>query len=426
MVVAEPRRLNKRAFFKSCGYEPHAGQLDIHLSGASRRVVACGVRWGKTLCAAMEGLCAAMEPKQNSVGWVVAPTYDLCDRVFRQIVIVVAEHLRHRIISMREHERRLVLYNMAGGISEIRGKSADNPVSLLGEGLDWVIIDEAARLKPHIWQSHISQRLIDRRGWALLISTPKGKGYFYDLHRRGLGSDPSYASWNQPSRLNPLLDESLIEAERTRLPERVFRQEFEAEFLEGAGQVFRHVRESATGSWQDPVSRTRYYGGLDLAKVEDYTVLTIVNKRREVVFVDRFNKLDWGLQTARIQAATSRYNRALTYVDSTGIGEPIHDGLRKAGCSVRPYVFTQRSKAALVDNLSIMLEQRMVTLPRPELWPEGIDELEAFEYAVTDSGNVRTGAPAGLHDDCVVSLALAVWALRPELGMRFGRTVGWW
>lgn len=27
-----------------------------------RRVVACGVRWGKTLCAAMEGLAAAMEP----------------------------------------------------------------------------------------------------------------------------------------------------------------------------------------------------------------------------------------------------------------------------------------------------------------------------------------------------------------------------
>ena len=70
-------------------------------------------------------------------------------------------------------------------MSEVRGKTADNPVSLLGEGLDWLIVDEAARMKPMIWESHLSQRLIDKRGWALLISTPRGKGWFFDLFRRG-------------------------------------------------------------------------------------------------------------------------------------------------------------------------------------------------------------------------------------------------
>src|SRR5262249_44027890 len=159
-----------------------------------------------------------------------------------------------------------------------------NPVSLLGEGLDWVIIDEAARLKPSIWEGHLSQRLIDKRGWALLISTPRGKGYFYDLFRRGQGQDPDYQSWNYPSRTNPHLDEALIEEERQRLPERVFRQEYEAEFLEGAGAVFRNVRECATGQWREPNLKEYYFAGLDLAKVEDFTVLVIVNRRREVVF----------------------------------------------------------------------------------------------------------------------------------------------
>ncbi len=74
----------------------------------------------------------------------------------------------------------------------------------------------------------------------------------------------------------------------------------------------------------------------------------------------------------------------------------------------------QASKAALVNNLSLMFEQRQIVLPRPELWPEGIDELEAFEYSVTDSGNVRTSAPSGIHDDCVIALALAVWQLQPK------------
>ena len=52
---------------------------------------------------------------------------------------------------------------------------------------------------------------------------------------------------------------------------------------------------------------------------------------------------------------------------------------------------------------------------RPEIWPEGIDELEGFEYSVSDAGNVRTGAPGSMHDDCVIALALAAWA---------GRTAG--
>lgn len=405
------KRLSKRALFRHLGYEPHPGQLEVHLSRAPRRVVACGVRWGKTWAAAMEALAAAMQPCERSMGWVVAPTYDLCERVFGQIVIVVASHLRHRIVSLKEHERRLVLRNMGGGLSEIRGKSADNPVSLLGEGLDWVVIDEASRLKPSIWQSHLSQRLIDKQGWALLISTPRGKGWLYDLWLRGRGRDPEYASWNLPSWSNPLLDKEAIEAERARLPERVFRQEYGAEFLEGSGAVFRNVRECAIGFWQGPISGRSYYGGLDLAKVQDFTVLVIVSRDRQVVFADRFNRLDWSFQLTRIHTIAERFENARLLVDSTGAGEPIYEALRHAGCAVDPYSLTLRSKAALVDNLAMMLEKREIILPRPDIWPEGIDELESFEYSVTDAGNVRTAAASG-HDDCVVALALAAWQVR--------------
>jgi hypothetical protein len=408
------RGLNRRAFFRDLHYEPHPGQWQVHESQASRRVVACGVRWGKTVCAAMEGLAAAMSPSDRSIGWVVAPTYDLADRVFREIQLIAVQHLRHRIVAMRDSERRLILRNMAGGTSEVRAKSADNPVSLLGEGLDWLIVDEAARLKPSIWQSHLSQRLIDKKGWALLISTPRGKGYFFDLWKRGQDRDDAYASWNQPSWNNPLLDKAVIDAERARLPERVFRQEYGAEFLEGSGAVFRYVREAATGSWLAPEPHRTYKAGLDLAKVEDYTVLAIMNPDRQLVAVDRFHRQDWAVQVQRIKATTDRFNRARMYCDSTGAGEPIYESLLQANCRVDPYPFTQASKAALINNLALLLEQRKIVLPRPELWPEGIDELESFEYAVTEQGNVRTGAPSGSHDDCVIALALAAWHYRPD------------
>lgn len=408
------RRLDRRAFFEDLGYKPHEGQWLIHESTAPRRVVACGVRWGKTVCAAMEGLAAAMEPAERSVGWVCAPTYDLADRVFREMQLMIMEKLPHRVISMRESDRRILLRNLAGGRSEIRAKSADNPVSLLGEGLDWLIVDEASRLKPSIWQAHLSQRLIDKRGWALLISTPKGKGYFYDLWRRGAGDDEAYAAWNNPSWTNPMLDAALIESERSRLPERVFLQEFGAEFIEGAGAVFRNVREAARGTRKRPKPELIHYAGLDLARIEDYTVLIILNEHGRVVYWDRFHRVDWEIQVQRIAYLTQCYDVRSMWVDTTGKGEPVFERLRLAGCPAEPYTFTQRSKAALVNNLSMLLEKGALMLPRVDVWPELIEELEAFEYSVSEAGNVRTSAPSGMHDDCVVALALASWALRPR------------
>jgi hypothetical protein len=324
------------------------------------------------------------------------------------------QHLRHRIAIMRDSERRIVIRNMAGGLSEIRAKTADNPISLLGEGLDWLIVDEASRLKPVIWQSHLSQRLIDKQGWALLISTPRGKGYFFDLFQRGQGKDPDYKSWNYASWTNPHLDAAVIEAERARLPERVFLQEYGAQFIEGSGSVFRYVRECATGEWQHPKPDGRYYAGLDLAKVEDFSVLVIIDSDCRVVFVDRFHRVDWAVQIQRVRASCKRYNGAHPFVDSTGAGEPVLESLRLAGVWCEPYALTATSKAALVNNLSMLLEQRKLILPRPELWPEGIDEMEAFEYSMSDAGNTRTGAPSGMHDDCVIALALAAWHKRPQ------------
>jgi hypothetical protein len=416
MLTATRPRLafQKATFFRDLGYEPHPGQWEVHNSSAPRRILASGVRWGKSRCAAAEALAAAMAPAERSVGWVVAPTYDLADRVFREIQVAALKGLRHRLVVMKEAERRILLRNMAGGVSEVRAKSADNPVSLLGEGLEWVIVDEASRLKPAIWQSHLSQRLIDKKGWALLISTPRGKGYFHDLYLRGQGRDPDYKSWNYPSWTNPLLEPSVIEEERSRVPERVFRQEYAAEFLEGAGQVFRNVRECATGEWREPSPEETYVAGLDLAKVEDFTVLVVMNHRRELVFADRFHKLDWAIQVGRIKAALDRY-KCLVLVDTTGTGEPVYESLRAAGVCAEAYPFTAKSKAALVDNLSILFESRRITLPRPELAPELIDELEAFEFSVTEAGHVRTSAPSGMHDDLVIALGLAAWNA-PKLG----------
>lgn len=225
-------KLDKRALFEALGYEPHTGQVLVHRSRAPRRVLACGSRWGKTMCAAHEAVAAMLEPREKSLGWIVAPSHDLADRVFRRIVEIVETRLKHRVREISPREQRIVLTNLGGGVSEVRGKSADRPYSLLGEGLHWMVVDEAAQLDREIWDEYLSQRLVDRRGWALLISTPKGPGWFLRMYRRGQnGKDPDYESWSSPSITNPHLDAAAIEAERARLPEDTYRQEYLGEFV---------------------------------------------------------------------------------------------------------------------------------------------------------------------------------------------------
>ena len=87
----------------------------------------------------------------------------------------------------------------------------------------------------------------------------------------------------------------------------------------------------------------------------------------------------------------------------------MYEFLLRAGVCARAYPFTQRSKAARIDSLAILFEKKRIVLPEPRVWPEAIDELESFEYSVSDAGNVKTSAPPGIHDDIVVALALATW-----------------
>jgi hypothetical protein len=143
----------------------------------------------------------------------------------------------------------------------------------------------------------------------------------------------------------------------------------------------------------------------------------MMNREREVVYVDRFHRLDWSIQIQRIKAACDRYNEASVLIDTTGAGEPVYEALQKANVNCRAYPFTAKSKSALIDNLALHFEKGEITIPTPQLWPEGVEELESFEYSISDAGNVKTGSPSGMHDDCVISLSLAAWAAKSIMPM---------
>lgn len=75
-------------------------------------------------------------------------------------------------------------------------------------------------------------------GWATLISTPNGRGWFYDLHTRGRDpQETDYASFHFASNTNPYFPAQEWDEARRTLPHDVFRQEYMAEFLEDSAGI---------------------------------------------------------------------------------------------------------------------------------------------------------------------------------------------
>jgi hypothetical protein len=105
----------------------------------------------------METIAALMEPRDSALGWLVAPTYDVADRIFKRVTALVLTHFPHRVIEHLPREHRIIVRNFGAGVSELRAKSADRPESLLGEALDFLVVDEGARLRPDVWNTYLSQ-----------------------------------------------------------------------------------------------------------------------------------------------------------------------------------------------------------------------------------------------------------------------------
>lgn len=405
-------------------YKPHKGQGDFHQSKARFRCLACGRRWGKTICGANETIRLITQCPPESVCFCVAPTYWHTQKQWREFLTYCPREL---VVDVNRAERRITLI----GNRLIWFKSADNPDSLRSEGISVLWVDEGAEISEEAWILALRPALMDKHGVAIFTGTPKGKNWYFQLWTRGQDREQTdYESWNFPSQNNPYLDPKEISEFQRDMPELAYKQEVLGLFLEDVGSVFRNVEactnreaKSQTSGYplifQLPNPNKTYVAGCDLAKHQDFTVVCILNNEGHLAAMDRFSKLDWTFQQQRILRLVQQYNARLL-IDSTGVGDPIFDSLLRMQIRVEGYKFTSASKADLIENLSIVIDSHCISFPNI---PELINELKLYGYKQLPSGTVQYGAPEGYHDDCVIALALTVWLLKkPE---SWAKIVSW-
>lgn len=306
-------------------------------------------------------------------------------------------------ITISESERRIDYDN--GGMIAVR--STHNPDNLRGEGLDLVVLDEAAFMHPRVWSEVVRPMLVTSRGSAIFLSTPFGRNWFYDLFRIGL--DPEELEWqsfHQPTSNNPLISAEELESIRRITSPHVWQAEYEAKFTDDSGQVFRGIRDAVVAHQSDkPQAGHQYVAGIDWGRDNDYTVIAVIDARtRQMVAMDRFNQIGWSLQRGRLKAMVDRWQPDVIWAEANSIGTVNIEALLQDGLPMRAFMTTARSKAPLIESLALAIERRDIGLLDD---PTLLGELGSYGMQRLPGGGYRYSAPSGSHDDTVIATALA-------------------
>jgi len=237
----------------------HSRQWEVFNSQKRFRVLVAGRRFGKTELALAEIVQASTEAP-NRVVWYVGPSEKFVKRVFWRRL----KRITHPQWAQKpsESERRIELYNG----SSIVVKGAFDPDSLRGEGLDFVVLDEVADLKPSAWSHVLRPSLADRQGRALFIGTPKGRNHLYDYFELAK-SNPDWGSFQFTTEEGGLVTKSELESAGRDMDLNVFRQEFDAQFT----SIGKH-RAYLSFDRESNVREVRFAGDHPLAWSLDFNV----------------------------------------------------------------------------------------------------------------------------------------------------------
>lgn len=248
------RVLRKDLYFEETEYDPHPGQAEIHYSTSRFRVVSNGRRWGKTILGAKEvEPCAFVASRHITggpqLGWVVGPQYSDAEKEFK----LVYDNFRRlgidrESVKFQNNPDNGSMHIKTSWGFELLGKSAKHPETLVGEGLDFVLMVEAGRHRRRTWGQYIRPALSDKRGWGAFTGVPEGPSehsLLFALWQRG--RDPKFAnwqSWRMPSWTNTIIfpggrqDPEILEAEAD-LTEDEFNRQYGAMFVDKVGAVMK-------------------------------------------------------------------------------------------------------------------------------------------------------------------------------------------
>lgn len=378
-------------------------QREAIFDAARYSVIEASTKAGKTVgCMAWLLKMAWEHGKPGRNFWWVAPVSDQAAIAFKRIRLGLA---MKPAPAVNLTNKTIALPNGA----VLWFKSGDKPDSLYGDDVYAAVIDEASRVKEDAWHA-VRSTLTKTRGPLRIIGNVKGRrNWAYHMARQAESGAPGMA-YHKLTALDAvaggvLAAEEVEDARRT-LPDHVFRELYLAEPSDDGGNPFGL---GAIAACVVPLSTDQPMSwGWDLAKSHDWTVGIALDMAGRVCRFERWQG-PWNDTKRRIVASTGNIP---ALVDSTGVGDPVVEDLQRSGGSFVGFKFTSTSKQQLMEGLQGAIHEKRIAFPDGPIR----QELDTFEYEYTRTG-VRYSAPPGLHDDCVIGLALAWAHLRRAIGL---------
>ena len=383
-------------------YTPHQKQKVIHDSINNDRhkyyVLNIGRQFGKSLLATNQALYWLLNSKCD-VAWV-SPIYNQANKVYEQVIKAFASNPD---IIVKKDAQKLKCEFING--STFQFFSAERYDNIRGFTFDYLICDEFAFIDAKAWTEVLRATILVKGKKILLISTPKGKNHFFQLFNLD-GINKQYKSFKMSSYDNPLIDPKEIDDAKLTLPDHIFRQEYLAEFIDGGGSIFTQINYN-----DSPDKDTKYYAGLDVARADDYTVLSIFNSKGQHVFIDRYRHDSWSNIIDKVSKVINEYN-ANTFIEINSIGDPVFEMLKqKANPNlIQPFLTTSKSKQDIIEQLAVANQNKDCSFLKID-WLEKEFEVFTYEYN-PKTRSIKYSAPTGFHDDGIMATAIGYEALK--------------
>ncbi len=405
--------LNSSSATELIGFTPHNKQRDIIqsvLGGKEKyHIISVGRQMGKSIMAMNLLLYWSINEAPCKILWV-SPVYSQTSKVQKELQKAIEGS--GIIKSCNFSENYIELING----TEIFFRSAERYDNIRGYTFDYGILDEAAFMKEEAWTEAIRPTLAVKGKKVLFLSTPKGKNWFYNLFLLGVSEDyPNYKSYQGSSYDTPYITEQELDDAKRTLPEGVFKQEYMAEFLDGGGEVFTELEKYTYDKY--PTIEGQIYAGIDLGRHEDYSVIVCINSQGKVVDIHRTNNKEWRVIIGELLNILKRTN-AVAVIEVNNVGDVLYEQMKKEYKNLHPFITTNNTKQEIIEGLILDFNDGVIGIPSKTLFSPLYEELETFTYEYNPkSRSIKYGHPNGLHDDCVIALALANYC-RKTKGVR--------
>jgi phage FluMu gp28-like protein len=337
----------------------------------------------------------------------ISPSYKLAKYVFEIVCSAITEKFQFlKKNGINKSDLKIIFSNN----SYIEFVSASETIydNLRGRSADYAVIDESALISDDAYRKVLRPIFLLSKQ-VICCSTPLGKdSWFYELYQEGLiEGQTKYKSFHKPTSSNPLISSEEIEDMKRLLPDMIFRQEVEAEFLEtGEGSVFKNFKDCIIDKNKIKPSG-KYVAGIDVGRSEDYTVLSIIDiNTHKLVYINRWNKAGYSFIVNSVAGILNTYKPIDCWVETNSIGDVFFDNLKEKYTGKLTSFYTlNKNKQEIIESLIVDFETKSISIYDYEPL---INELGTFGIEFSRSKrNVVYKGIRGSHDDTVMSLAFA-------------------